>query len=122
MGLQVGEIIPKREIGFENLNGKTIAVDAFNSIYQFLTTIRQPDGTPLKDSKGNITSHLSGLFYRNMKLILEGMKLIYVFDGKAPDLKGKTQDLRRDIRDEGKKKYEKAMEEEDVEAMGKYSR
>ena len=71
MGLQIGEIICKREIQFSDLKGKIIAVDAFNAIYQFLTTIRQPDGTPLKDSKGNVTSHLSGLFYRNMNLVLQ---------------------------------------------------
>src|SRR3989344_6739105 len=98
MGLQISEIISKKEITFEELKGKTIAVDAFNAIYQFLTTIRQPDGTPLKDSKGNITSHLSGLFYRNINLILEGIKLIYVFDGEAPKLKNRTHEIRRDIK------------------------
>ena len=51
MGLQIGEIISKNEIEFKDLKNKTIAVDAFNAIYQFLTTIRQPDGTPLKDSE-----------------------------------------------------------------------
>ncbi len=122
MGLQIGDLISKKEISFSDLKGKTIAVDAFNSIYQFLTTIRQPDGTPLKDSEGNVTSHLSGLFYRNIKLILEGVKLIYVFDGEAPELKKKTRENRREIRDEARVKYEKAVDEEDVEAMGKYAR
>jgi flap endonuclease-1 len=122
MGLQIGEIITKKEIAFSDLKGKTIAVDAFNAIYQFLTTIRQPDGTPLKDSSGNVTSHLSGLFYRNMNLILEGVKLIYVFDGKPPELKGRTQENRREIKDEMKEKYEKAKDEEDIEGMGKYAR
>jgi len=122
MGLQIGEIITKKEIAFSDLKGKTIAVDAFNAIYQFLTTIRQPDGTPLKDSKGNITSHISGLFYRNMNLITEGVKLIYVFDGKAPELKGRTQENRREAKDEMKEKYEKAKAEEDIDGMGKYSR
>ncbi len=122
MGLQIGEIISKKEIEFSDLKGKIIAVDAFNSIYQFLTTIRQPDGTPLKNSKGDVTSHLSGLFYRNMKLILEGVKLIYVFDGEAPDLKKKTKENRREAREDYKEKYEKAKGEKDVEAMGKYAR
>jgi len=122
MGLQIGEIISKREISFADLKGKVIAVDAFNSIYQFLTTIRQPDGTPLKDSEGKITSHLSGLFYRNMKLILEGVKLIYVFDGEAPELKDRTRENRREVRESYQEKYKKAVEEEDVEAMGKYAR
>jgi len=122
MGLQIGEIIPKKEIFLSDLKGKTIAVDAFNAIYQFLTTIRQPDGTPLKDSKGNITSHLSGLFYRNMNLILEGIKLIYVFDGEAPELKFKTWKNREEIKEKYKEKYERALEEEDTEAMARYSR
>jgi flap endonuclease-1 len=122
MGLQISEIISKKEIQFSDLKNKTIAVDAFNAIYQFLTTIRQPDGTPLKDSKGNITSHISGLFYRNTNLILEGVKLIYVFDGEAPKLKGATHELRKEAKEHMKSKYDEASENEDVEAMGKYSR
>ena len=122
MGLQIGDIISKKQIEFSDLKGKTLAVDAFNAIYQFLTTIRQPDGTPLKDSDGNVTSHLSGLFYRNMKLILEGIKLIYVFDGEAPKLKKATHEKRKEIKEQYKKKYEEAVSDEDIEAMGKYSR
>ena len=122
MGLNIREIVPRRQITFEELNGKIIAVDAFNAIYQFLTSIRQPDGTPLMDFKGNVTSHLSGLFYRNMNLILEGVKLIYVFDGIAPDLKGKTHEKRNEMKREMKGKYEKEVKEEDVEAMGKYAK
>ena len=76
MGLQIGEIIPKKEILFSQLKGKIIAVDAFNAIYQFLTTIRQPDGTPLKDSNGNVTSHLFGIFFKNLNLILKTITII----------------------------------------------
>jgi flap endonuclease-1 len=122
MGLQISDIITKKEISFSDLKGKTIAVDAFNAIYQFLTTIRQPDGTPLKDSKGNITSHISGLFYRNMNLITEGIKLIYVFDGTPPELKAKTHQIRNEAKEEMHEKYIDAMNSEDVDLMGKYSR
>jgi len=122
MGLQIGDIISKKQIEFSDLKDKTIAVDAFNAIYQFLTTIRQPDGTPLKDSEGKVTSHLSGLFYRNIKLIMEGIKLIYVFDGEAPKLKGATREKRIEARRLAKEKYKKAVAEEDVESMGKYAR
>jgi flap endonuclease-1 len=122
MGLQISEIITKKQIQFSDLKGKIIAVDAFNAIYQFLTTIRQPDGTPLKDSKGNITSHLSGLFYRNIKLITEDIKLIYVFDGEAPELKGKTKEKRLEAKKLAKEKYEKAVSEENIEEMGKYAK
>ena len=53
----------------EHLANRRVAVDAFNWIYQFLAIIRQPDGTPLRDSKGRVTSLLSGLFYRTAKLL-----------------------------------------------------
>ncbi len=122
MGLQIRDIVPKKEIELSDLKGKTLAVDAFNTIYQFLSTIRQPDGTPLMDSKKRITSHLSGLFYRNLALILEGIKLIYVFDGKAPELKYGTQEKRLEAKDEAREKYKKAAEEEDIESMGKYAK
>src|SRR3990172_13021891 len=117
MGLQIADIIPRKEIELSDLHGKTLAVDAFNVIYQFLSTIRQPDGTPLMDSKRRVTSHLSGLFYRNIALLSEGIKLIYVFDGEYHVLKGRTHEIRQDAKDIAKEKYEKAIEEEDVEAM-----
>ena len=90
MGLNISEIIPRREFNISELNGKLVCVDAFNSLYQFLTSIRQPDGTPLMDSKKRVTSHLSGIFYRNTNLLSEGVKLVYVFDGEPPELKRKT--------------------------------
>jgi flap endonuclease-1 len=74
------------------------------------------------DSKQRITSHLSGLFYRNLSLLHEGMKLIYVFDGKPPALKGATHELRAEVKKEAAENYAQAAEEEDVEAMGKYAR
>ncbi len=122
MGLQIGEIVNRKEISFEDLKGKTIAVDAFNTIYQFLSSIRQPDGTPLMDKKGAITSHLSGLFYRNVNLLSEGIKLIYVFDGEYNILKGKEKERRAEAKYKAEAKYAEALEEEDVEGMGKYSR
>ena len=122
MGLQIGDIVPREAIEFSQLKGKTIAVDAYNTIYQFLSTIRQPDGTPLMDKKGNITSHLSGLFYRNVNLLLEGIKLIYVFDGKPPALKYKTNLARSEVKDEARERYKEAVKKEDVDEMGKYAR
>ena len=68
MGVKINELVQnvKRTITFENIFNKRIAIDAFNTIYQFLAIIRQRDGTPLKDYEGNVTSHLSGLFYRSI--------------------------------------------------------
>jgi len=121
MGVQISEIIPRKEIELSDLKGKTIAVDAFNTLYQFLTTIRQQDGTPLLDSRGRITSHLSGIFYRNINLLTEGIKLVYVFDGKPPELKLKEIEERKRNKEIAEEKYEKAKEEGDSENMRKYS-
>src|SRR3989344_7866325 len=122
MGLSIRDIIPRKEIKIEDLKGKTVAVDAFNTLYQFLSTVRQPDGTPLMDSKKRITSHLSGLFYRNIALLSEGIKLIYVFDGEYNELKGKTHEKRQEAKDTAELKFRTALEEEDVEGMGKYAK
>ena len=86
MGVKLSEILVAKDITFNDLKGKMIAVDASNWLYQFLAVIRQPDGTPLTDNKGNITSHLMGLYTRNLKLLNLGISLAYVFDGKAPAL------------------------------------
>jgi len=115
MGVDLGEIVAKRQITLESLSTKVIAVDAFNFIFQFLSNIRGPDGSLLKDSKGRITSHLSGLFYRNLKLMQDGIKLIYVFDGKPPLLKLKTLEARAKRREEAYEAWEKAKEAGELE-------
>ncbi len=121
MGLNISDIIPREEIKIPDLKGKILCIDAFNTLYQFLTTIRQPDGTPLMDNKGRITSHLSGIFYRNVSLLAEGIELVYVFDGKAPEQKYKTYEKRHESRTISKAKYEEARQVEDLSAMKRYS-
>lgn len=118
MGLQIGEIVPKQEISLESLKDKVIAIDAFNTIYQFLTTIRQPDGTPLMDSKQQVTSHLSGLFYRTLSLLNLGIKPVFVFDGKAPDLKKKTHEARAKVKEAALAGFESA---DTIEEKAKYA-
>jgi len=120
MGLNIRDIVPRKELNIEELKGKIVAVDAFNAIYQFLSSVRQYDGTPLMDSKGNISSHLSGLFYRNIALLSEGVKLVYVFDGKAPDLKSSLKEKRKEVKDLAREKYNGAKDKEDYFAMRKY--
>ncbi len=121
MGLNIKDIIPRKEIEISDLKGKIVCVDAYNILYQFLSTIRQPDGTPLMDKKARITSHLSGLFYRNVNLLSEGIKMVYVFDGEAPDLKSNAYEIRKENREIAKERYEKAKKEENIEKMKRYS-
>lgn len=119
MGIQLGDIVESKEITIEDLFDKKIAVDAFNWIYQFLSIIRQADGQPLMDSNGRVTSHLSGLFYRNMKLLEAGLKLVYVFDGEPPVFKKEEAERRRDVRSEAAREWKEALRRGDEEEARK---
>lgn len=121
MGVNFKDLIPKTQVKLEDLSGKIIAIDAYNALYQFLSIIRQPDGTPLKDSTGKITSHLSGLFYRTSNLVEMGLKPIYVFDGKSPTLKSAEIERRHQVKVEAVANYAKAKESGDTEKMRKFA-
>lgn len=121
LGVNFKDLIPKTPVKLKDLNGKVIAIDAFNAIYQFLSIIRQPDGTPLKDSTGKITSHLSGLFYRTSNLIEMGLKPVYVFDGKSPALKATEIERRKQVKAQAIAEYEKAATAGDIAKMRVYA-
>jgi len=122
MGVKLTDLLIKKQISFQDLEGKKIAIDASNMLYQFLSSIRQSDGTPLKDSQGNITSHLVGTFNRLSNLMSKNIRLAVVFDGKMPLLKIKTQEEREYRKQIAEKKLQQAREEEDIEDMHKYSK
>ncbi len=121
MGVQLGDIVPKQKIELEQLRGRIIAIDAMNSLYQFLSIIRQRDGELLRDSKGRITSHLSGLFYRTANLVEAGIRPIYVFDGEPPRLKQRTVEQRRAVRAEAEDKWARALREGRIEEAKKFA-
>jgi flap endonuclease-1 len=122
MGLDLKGLLTSREkIKLESFTSKVIAVDAYNTIYQFLSIIRGPDGSLLSDSKGRVTSHLSGLFYRNVNFLSLGIKPVYIFDGKPPSLKSAEIEKRRRIKKEATIKYEKAVADRNFEDMRKYA-
>lgn len=113
--------MPKTKVDLKSLSGKSIAIDAYNALYQFLAIIRQPDGTPLKDSSGRITSHLSGLFYRTANLVEMGIKVVYVFDGVPPVLKEVEIKRRAKVKAEALVKYEQALQEGRMEEARSYA-
>ncbi|AEO98236.1 flap endonuclease-1 [Emiliania huxleyi virus 201] len=78
------------------LSGKVIMIDASMQIYQCLIAIRQGPSGQLAASEGEVTSHLTGIFYRTIRLIEAGIKPVYVFDGKPPVLKKKELDKRNE--------------------------
>jgi len=117
LAVALGSLIAeaKEKIELDDLAGRTVAVDAYNTIYQFITIIRQPDGTPLMDSKGRITSHLSGLFYRTISLVEHRITPVYVFDGIPPVLKQRTLEARASRRAEALKEWNKSLREGQIE-------
>jgi flap endonuclease-1 len=115
MGVNLADIIKAREVTPEELKGKNVAIDAYNAIYQFLSVIRQPDGTPLKDGKGRITSHLSGLLNRNANLIEMGVRPAYVFDGIPSEMKSGTIQDRHERRVKAQAEWQVSMEKGETE-------
>jgi flap endonuclease-1 len=121
LGVNLKGLVPKNTVDLTSLSGKSIAIDAYNALYQFLAIIRQPDGTPLKDRTGRITSHLSGLLYRTSNLVEMGIKVAYVFDGVPPTLKEVEIKRRARVKEEAIVKYEKALQEGKMEEARTYA-
>lgn len=121
MGVSIKDIITKEKTTVEYFSSKIIAIDAYNMIYQFLASIRGMDGLHLTDSKGRVTSHLSGLFNRNISFLIAGIKPVYVFDGKPPSLKSAETERRSQIKKDAIIKYEKAMAQGDTAGARKYA-
>src|SRR5689334_19162464 len=76
-----------KENEIKNFFGRKIAIDASMSLYQFLIAVRPDSVNTLTDEQGEATSHLQGLFHRTIRLVNHGMKPVFVFDGKPPEMK-----------------------------------
>ncbi|MEE9406357.1 MAG: flap endonuclease-1 [Candidatus Aenigmarchaeota archaeon] len=122
MGINISEIVKFQELEMTALMGRTIVIDAYNWTYQFLSTIRDRfTGEPLRDSKGNTTSHLSGLFYRTAKILEAGITPVYVWDGKPPDFKLAEIERRQAGRAAAKELWKEAVKKGDVEKIKLYA-
>lgn len=121
MGVKFKDIVSPEEISLKDLEGRTVAIDAYNTIYQFLSGIRQRDGSPLMDQNGNVTSHLSGILYRTASIVDKGIKPIYVFDGDSSEHKAKTIEQRKAIKEEAMEKWEEAKAAGNIEEARKFA-
>ena len=115
MGLPFHDIVTSEELPWESLAGRQLAVDGNNAIYQFLATIRQRDGQPFSDPEGHVTSHLMGVLYRTTSLLAEGVRPIWIFDGKPPDLKAGTLRARFLAKERAEAEWKEALEKGDLE-------
>jgi flap endonuclease-1 len=114
MGVNLSGLTEPETVELSELEGRSVAVDAYNTIYQFLSIIRQPDGSPLCDRSGRVTSHLSGILYRTSNLIAQGIEPSFVFDGAPHVLKKAVLDERRERREKAMEEWEVAVEEGDL--------
>ncbi len=115
MGVNLSGLTEPRTLELSELSGKRVALDSYNIIYQFLSSIRQPDGKPLCDSSGRTTSHLTGLLHRTANLVEAGIEPVFVFDGKPHRLKADTLRERTERRDKAEEEYREAVERGDME-------
>jgi len=123
MGVALRDLVAQFKVpaAWETLKG-VAAVDTYNTLYQFLTTIRQPDGTPLMDSRGRVTSHLSGLLFRTQNLVNRGIRPVFVFDGTPPLMKEATLAERSRVRDRAGELFQEARERGDIEEAFRQAR
>ena len=114
MGVDIGDLFKQEKISFKDLHDRIIVIDAYNVIHQFLSSIRQRDGTPLKNAKGEITSHLIGLLHRTANMVEARIRPVYVFDGKPHPLKAKTLEERKKRKELAEKEWKEALEKGDM--------
>jgi flap endonuclease-1 len=115
VGLPLKDLVAPRAIPWSEISGKTLAVDGYNALYQFLATIRQADGQLFTDRSGSVTSHLIGTLYRTTSLLSEGVLPIWVFDGKPPALKSATLSARFRAKERAETEWKEALAAGDLE-------
>uniref|UniRef100_A0ACD5TEF3 Uncharacterized protein n=1 Tax=Avena sativa TaxID=4498 RepID=A0ACD5TEF3_AVESA len=111
-----------REQKFESYFGRRIAVDASMSIYQFLIVVGRTGAETLTNEAGDVTSHVLGMFNRTIRLLEAGIKPVYVFDGKPPEMKGGELAKRGAKRADATEELTKAVETGDADAIEKFSK
>ncbi len=115
MGVDLKELFTKEPCALQDFRNRIVALDAYNVLHQFLSSIRQRDGTPLKDAEGRVTSHLSGLLYRTANLVDAKIRPVYVFDGEPHPLKARTIQQRRQRKEQAEQEWKEALEKGDLE-------
>jgi len=75
----------------------------------------RPGVGTLQDEEGNITAHLVGIFHRTIMLLENGVKPIWVFDGKPPELKAQELLKRKELKQAAEEEQKKAEEAGDME-------
>jgi len=103
-----------KEQNISNYYSRIVAIDGNMSMYQFLIGVRG-SGQDLENQDGKITSHLQGILYRTTRLLEAGIKPVYVFDGKPPELKYSELEKRKLKTEQAQEEMEDADEERKIQ-------
>ncbi len=114
MGCNLRDLASAQDTTMEAMRGKIVGIDSFLLAFQFLTTIRDRsptgDGGPLKADNGKVVAHLMGFLARASTLLSKGVKPVFIFDGKHPELKKEEMDARRLVREQAELEWKAALE------------
>ncbi|KAK8791259.1 FLAP endonuclease [Blastocystis sp. subtype 4] len=116
-----------KEVDPKKYTGRLIAIDASVMIYQYLVAIRTNSSMSslmLTNSEGDVTSHIQGVLSKTIKMMEDGLKPVFVFEGKPPEMKrGEViLDKRKANREKAEEELKTAQEtgnEEDIEKLSK---
>ena len=104
-----------KSISYKKLNSyknNYLVLDAHMIIYQYVIAIRN-SGNDLTNNDGKITSHIIGVLSKTFMLLKNNIIPIFVFDGKAPDIKKITINKRKKQKEKNKLKLENCKNEDD---------
>jgi flap endonuclease-1 len=110
----------REQQGQEAYTGRIVAIDASMCLYQFMIMIRDNRAGSyqnMTNEDGQVTSHIIGMLSRTIKLMEHGIKPVYVFDGKPPELKLGELAERRKKREDAEKSLQEAQETGDQEKL-----
>eukprot|EP00942_MAST-04A_sp_MAST-4A-sp1_P013012 g13012.t1 len=116
----------KEEKGPQAYTGTKVAIDASMALYQFMVAVRSASNNGvqmnLTNEAGEVTSHIQGFFSRTIRLLEKGIKPVWVFDGKAPDLKGGELKKRKEAKEKAAAELKQAQEDGDIEKQDQMSK
>lgn len=121
MGVKLNNI-ESEKIELVDIYKQVLGIDAFNLIYQIMSTLRNSDGTPLSTSEGKTSSHILGVFYKVAFYLRNNIKPVFIFDGESPELKKQEREKRKKVKQKAMKQLEIAKENNDIEMMSKFSK
>ncbi|RDW68074.1 Flap endonuclease 1 [Coleophoma cylindrospora] len=114
-------ITPRMRMHTTSIQISNLTLARSMSIYSFLIAVRS-GGEMLTNEDGETTSHLMGMFYRTLRIVDNGIKPVYVFDGAPPKLKSGELAKRFQRKAEATEGLEEAKETGTAEEVEKFSR